>query len=68
MAKAVDYNLGPHTFPRGWFVVAESSELDKGPMAVRFFGRDLALYRGETGNPSVTRCLLRPYGYPSDRQ
>ena len=50
MAKAVDYNLGPHTFPRGWFVVAESSELDKGPLAGRFFGRDLALYRGETGH------------------
>lgn len=51
MAKAVDYNLGPNTYPRGWFVVAESSELDKGPMAVRFFGRDLALYRGESGKP-----------------
>jgi len=51
MAQAVDYNLGPNTFPRGWFVVAESSELDKGPMGVRFFGRDLALYRGESGNP-----------------
>jgi len=51
MAKSVDYNLGPNTFPRGWFVVAESSELDAGPMAIRFFGRDLALYRGESGNP-----------------
>ena len=51
MAKAAEYGLGPNTFPRGWFVVAESSELYKGPMAVRFWGRDLALYRGETGNP-----------------
>jgi len=51
MATAVDYGLGPHTFPRGWFVVAESAELDQGPRAVRFFGRDLALYRGESGNP-----------------
>ena len=46
MAKAADYGLGPKTFPTGWFIVAESSELDKGPMAIRFFGRDLALYRG----------------------
>ena len=51
MAKAVDYKLGPNTFPRGWFVVAESHELDAGPLAVRFFGQDLALYRGESGNP-----------------
>ncbi len=51
MAKAVDYGLGPETFPRGWFVVAESSELDKGPMAVSYFGRDFALYRGQSGKP-----------------
>jgi len=51
MAKAADYNLGPATFPRGWFIVAESSELDKGPMAVRYFGQDFALYRGESGRP-----------------
>jgi 3-ketosteroid 9alpha-monooxygenase subunit A len=51
MATAADYGLGPNTFPRGWFIVAESSELDKGPMAVRFFGQDLALYRGESGRP-----------------
>ena len=49
MAKAADYGLGPHTFPRGWFIVAEASELDAGPLAVRFFGQDFALYRGESG-------------------
>ncbi len=51
MAKAADYGLGPHVFPRGWFIVAESSELEQGPMAVRFFGKDFALYRGESGQP-----------------
>ncbi len=51
MATAADYNLGPNTFPRGWFIVAESKDLDNGPMAVRFFGQDLALYRGESGKP-----------------
>lgn len=52
MATAVEYNLGPHTFPRGWFIVAESSELDKrATKAVRFFGKDFALYRGESGKP-----------------
>ena len=51
MATAAEYDLGPNTFPRGWFIVAESKELDDGPMAVRFFGQDLALYRGESGKP-----------------
>ena len=51
MAVAKDYGLGPQTFPRGWFVVAESAELNQGPRALRFFGRDLALYRGESGRP-----------------
>ena len=51
MAKAVDYKLGPSTFPRGWFIVAESKELDAGPMAVHFFGQDFALFRGESGRP-----------------
>lgn len=52
MALAAEYSLGPHTFPRGWFIVAESSELAPGgTKAVRFFGKDFALYRGESGKP-----------------
>ncbi|MDY0006760.1 MAG: Rieske 2Fe-2S domain-containing protein [Spongiibacteraceae bacterium] len=51
MAKSADYGLGPETFPRGWFIVAESKELDAGPMAVTYFGRDFALYRGQSGKP-----------------
>ena len=51
MAKAEEYGLGPQTFPRGWFVVAESSELEEGAKPVRFFGQDFALYRGESGKP-----------------
>ena len=49
MAQAHEYGLGPHVFPRGWFIVAEAKELDEGPLPVRFFGRDFALYRGESG-------------------
>lgn len=51
MATAAEYGLGPNTYPRGWFIVAESREIDKGPIGVTFFGRDFALYRGESGNP-----------------
>jgi len=62
MAIAADYGLGPNEFPRGWFVVAESSELDNGPMAVRFFGRDLALYRGESGKPVLLDAYCKHMG------
>lgn len=53
MAKSRDYRLGTHDFPRGWFMVADASTLERGkPQAVRFFGRELVLYRGaESGKP-----------------
>jgi 3-ketosteroid 9alpha-monooxygenase subunit A len=46
MAKTVEYGLGEYTFPRGWFMVAEAVEVTDKPLAVRYFGRDLVLYRG----------------------
>lgn len=51
MANSAEYGLGPSVFPRGWFLVAESGEVGREPRAVRFFGRDFALYRGESGRP-----------------
>lgn len=50
MAGTNEYGLGPFTFPRGWFMVAASSEVTTKPLAVRYFGQDLVLYRGESGN------------------
>lgn len=49
MTGTSEYKLGPFTFPRGWFMIAEAKELDEGPLAVRFFGKNFALYRGESG-------------------
>jgi len=49
MATAADFNLGEFVFPRGWFMIAEATELDSGPIGVRFFAKDFALYRGESG-------------------
>lgn len=49
MAKTADYGLGPQTFPRGWFMIGVSETLTDKPQAVRFFGRDLVLYRGKSG-------------------
>lgn len=49
MTTAADFKLGEFVFPRGWFMIAEASELDGGPMGIRFFAKDFALYRGSSG-------------------
>lgn len=53
MAKTTDYNLGEFTFPRGWFMVAESPQATQKPSSLHYFGRDLVLYRGESGQVVV---------------
>lgn len=47
MATTKEYGLGEFTFPRGWFMVAESAKVTDRPRGVRFFGREFALYRGK---------------------
>lgn len=38
------------SYPRGWYVVAVSSDLAAGEVkTVRYFGRDIVLFRGESG-------------------
>ncbi len=49
MAGTADYRLGPNVFPRGWFMVGASSEATSVPLALRYFGQDLVLYRGQSG-------------------
>lgn len=49
MATSADYRLGDFTFPRGWFMVADAEKIEKKPHCVRFFGKDMVLYRGESG-------------------
>jgi len=49
MATTAEYGLGKQTFPRGWFMIGESETITTKPQAVRFFGRDFALYRGHSG-------------------
>jgi 3-ketosteroid 9alpha-monooxygenase subunit A len=53
MAKTADYGLGEFTFPRGWFMVARASDVTKAPKPLRYFGRDLVAYRGESGRVVV---------------
>jgi len=47
MAKTADYRLGEFTYPRGWFMVATAQEVTEVPIAVRYFGQDLVMYRGK---------------------
>lgn len=49
MATTKDYGLGPHSYPRGWFMVAVSEQVVDKPQAVHFFGQEFALYRGKSG-------------------
>jgi 3-ketosteroid 9alpha-monooxygenase subunit A len=43
------YGLGIHTLARGWYVIAEASELSDRPLALGFFDKDFVLYRGKSG-------------------
>lgn len=49
MATSAEYRLGEFQFPRGWFAVANSDEVGRAPFNVHYFGQDMVLYRGESG-------------------
>ena len=49
MATSAEYKLGEYAFPRGWFAVANSSEIGRKPINVHYFGQDMVIYRGESG-------------------
>jgi len=58
MAQTKDYGLGELTFPRGWFMIGQAQDATETPLAVRFFGQDMALYRGKTSGKAI---LLEAY-------
>jgi 3-ketosteroid 9alpha-monooxygenase subunit A len=49
MATSAEYGLGEFAYPRGWFMVGASEEAATTPLAVRYFGQDMVLYRGQSG-------------------
>jgi 3-ketosteroid 9alpha-monooxygenase subunit A len=49
MATSAEYRLGEYAFPRGWFAVANGSDVGRKPIGVHYFGQDMVLYRGESG-------------------
>jgi nitrite reductase/ring-hydroxylating ferredoxin subunit len=49
-----DYRLDVPPYPNGWFQVAYIDELNQGDvMPLRYFGRDLVLFRGDDGRARV---------------
>ncbi|HEX4895663.1 MAG TPA: Rieske 2Fe-2S domain-containing protein [Solimonas sp.] len=61
MATTKDYGIGTHTFPRGWFMVAESAKVTDKPMGVKFFGQEFALYRGKQSGKVVLLDAYCPH-------
>src|SRR5690349_19646103 len=53
MAKSADYNLGEFTYPRGWFVVADSAGLGATPINTRYFGEDVVIFRKANGEAAM---------------
>ncbi|MFT4054034.1 MAG: Rieske 2Fe-2S domain-containing protein [Novosphingobium sp.] len=62
MAKSSEYGLGEFDFPRGWFMIATAEEATTTPAAIRYFGQDMVLYRGESGTPYVTEAYCPHMG------
>ena len=62
MATTAEYGLGEFTYPRGWFMVGASEEATTTPLAVRFFGEDMVLYRGESGRPFLVEAYCPHMG------
>lgn len=62
MATSSEYGLGEFRFPRGWFMIAPAVEATTSPKAVRFFGEDMVLYRGQTGTPHLVEAYCPHMG------
>ena len=62
MAKTADYGLGESVFPRGWFMVATAGEATQTPLAVRYFGEDMVLYRGASGRAFLVEAYCPHMG------
>lgn len=53
MATSADYRLGDYAFARGWFAVANGSDVGRKPQTLHYFGQDLVAYRGTSGRVVV---------------
>jgi hypothetical protein len=52
-------------FPNGWYMVAHSNEVKNGEIITRrFAGKDVLLFRTESGKLVYYRALLSTHGWP----
>jgi len=50
MATSAEYGFGEYAFPRGWFMVANSSDITNSkPYNARYFGEDAVIFRNAAG-------------------
>ena len=61
MATTAEYGLGENAFPRGWFMIAIADEVSDMPKSVRFFGRDMVLFRGKASGRLVLLDAYCPH-------
>ncbi len=62
MATAQDYGLGEFRFPRGWFMVGQASDATRKPTAMRYFGEEFVMYRGENDKVYVVEAYCPHMG------
>ncbi len=62
MTKTADYGFGEFRFARGWFMIGTAQDATQTPAAVRFFGEDLVLYRGQSGKPHLVEAYCPHMG------
>jgi 3-ketosteroid 9alpha-monooxygenase subunit A len=62
MATSADYNLGEYPFPRGWFAVANSSEVGAKPLSARYFGEEVVIFRGAGGRVAMLEAYCPHMG------
>jgi 3-ketosteroid 9alpha-monooxygenase subunit A len=62
MATTAEYGLGEFQYPRGWFMIADATEVTIAPMTVRFFGAEMVLYRGESGKVHLVEAYCPHMG------
>jgi 3-ketosteroid 9alpha-monooxygenase subunit A len=62
MARSAEYNLGEYDFPRGWFVVANSSDVTTTPLNLRYFGEDVVIFRDGAGKAAMLEAYCPHMG------
>lgn len=61
MAKSEEYGLGEFAFPRGWFMIGLADEVTNVPQAIRYFGRDMVVYRGKASGRIIVLDAYCPH-------